>query len=329
MGFLPPWACVLVGCFSVSLAGDSSLSDLYPPLWEESPGQFSDYRVENGKSNPCIPSLLDRLADPSKRTDCGYESGDRLCISVDSWWADINYFLSAISFLAAVDSGIMGISSDQVVLLPPPKDQTEFCLNVSSCRSSFTGAMRMWNVFYQRLQSSSQSFSKLLKYLWAAHVSSLEDADGLFEDKLEYYSKPEAEFGRSWVVAVDYIAASRFPTTLTKVYQFQEGLPPRLLVSGDKAPFIRDFTDLQNIVLFGMNLLYKINESTDYRDWNQDRYNLMKQSQNTHPPSKTTEIPSSRMSESAELSRLLEPKRCTLLQRAWHFQGGVSLQGST
>lgn len=67
----------------------------------------------------------------------------------------------------------------------------------------------------------------------------------------------------------------------------------------------------------------------DYRDWNQDRYNLMKQSQNTHPPSKTTEIPSSRMSESAELSRLLEPKRCTLLQRAWHFQGGVSLQGST
>ena len=80
--------------------------------------------------------------------------------------------------------------------------------------------------------------------------------------RLEYYSKPEAEFGRSWVVAVDYIAASRFPTTLTKVYQFQEGLPPRLLVSGDKAPFIRDFTDLQNIVLFGMNLLYKINEST-------------------------------------------------------------------
>lgn len=49
MAFLPPWACVLVGCFSVSLAGDSSLSDLYPPLWEESPGQFNDYRVENGK----------------------------------------------------------------------------------------------------------------------------------------------------------------------------------------------------------------------------------------------------------------------------------------
>ena len=49
MAFLPPWACALVGCISVSLAGAFSLSDLYPPLWSESPGQFSDYRVENGK----------------------------------------------------------------------------------------------------------------------------------------------------------------------------------------------------------------------------------------------------------------------------------------
>uniref|UniRef100_A0A8C4LMP3 Chromosome 6 open reading frame 58 n=1 Tax=Equus asinus TaxID=9793 RepID=A0A8C4LMP3_EQUAS len=291
MGFLPPWACVLVGCFSVSLAGDSSLSDLYPPLWEESPGQFSDYRVENGKYiiDPWVyPERMgmykillnktaidferfapenkdnilwvlplqhgwqystDRLAAPSKRTDCGYESGDRLCISVDSWWADINYFLSAIPFLAAVDSGIMGISSDQVVLLPPPKDQTEFCLNVSSCRSSFTGAMRTWNVFYQvPFLSFWTNYNCTCFHLFF---------------RLEYYSKPEAEFGRSWAVAVYYIAASRFPTTLTKVYQFKEGLPPRLLVSGDKAPFIRDFTDLQNIVLFGVNLLYKINESTE------------------------------------------------------------------
>lgn len=49
MTFLPFWVFVLAGCFSVSLAEASNLSDLYPPLWEESPSQLSDYKVENGK----------------------------------------------------------------------------------------------------------------------------------------------------------------------------------------------------------------------------------------------------------------------------------------
>lgn len=52
-------------------------------------------------------------------------------------------------FLAAVDSGIMGISSDNVTFLPPPKDQMNFCYNVSSCHSSFPEVMKKWNEFYQ------------------------------------------------------------------------------------------------------------------------------------------------------------------------------------
>ncbi|XP_022417564.1 protein LEG1 homolog [Delphinapterus leucas] len=305
MAFLPPWACALVGCISVSLAGAFSRSDLYPPLWNESPGQFSDYRVENGKYviDPWLYSkrmgmykilmnktasyfekfapdneqnflwglplqhgwqyTTGRLVDPSRRTDCGYEYGDRLCISVDSWWADINYFLCALPFLAAVDSGIMGISSDQVLLLPPPKDQTKFCLNISSCQSSFPKTMKKWNVLYKRLQSPSSSFDDLLKYLWDAHLSSLKDAYKIFEDRLEYYSKPEADFGRDWCVALDYLAAASFPTTFIQVSGFQKGLPPRVLVDGDKAPFISDFTDFQNTVLLGLNLLHQVDNATD------------------------------------------------------------------
>lgn len=48
MASLSSWVCVLVGSFSFSLAGDLNFSDLYPPLWKESPGQFSDYTLENG-----------------------------------------------------------------------------------------------------------------------------------------------------------------------------------------------------------------------------------------------------------------------------------------
>ncbi|XP_036270862.1 protein LEG1 homolog [Pipistrellus kuhlii] len=304
MAFLSLWACLLIGYFSVSLAEAYNFSDLYPPLWKESPGQFSDYRIKNGKYiiNPWVyPERLGmykillsqtasyfekfapeneqnilwglpiqhgwqytsgRLADPSQRTDCGYDSGDHLCISEDSWWADMNYFLSAIPFLAAVSSDIMGISSDQVTLLPPPKDQTKFCLNVSTCQSSFPKTMRKWTIFYQHLQIPSSSFDDLLKYLWDAHTSSLKDAYKIFTDRFQDYSEPEVNFGKTWYVAVGYIAAARFPTTMIKTYEFQKSLPPRMLVNGDRAPNIHDFTELQNIVLLGLNILHEADNDT-------------------------------------------------------------------
>lgn len=49
MAFPSLWVCLLTGCFSVSLTEASNFSDLYPPLWKESPGQFNDYRVKDGK----------------------------------------------------------------------------------------------------------------------------------------------------------------------------------------------------------------------------------------------------------------------------------------
>uniref|UniRef100_H0WKA9 Chromosome 6 open reading frame 58 n=2 Tax=Otolemur garnettii TaxID=30611 RepID=H0WKA9_OTOGA len=302
MAFLPSWVYVLVGCFSASSVGASDLSDMEPTLWKESPGQFSDYRVENGKYliDPwnytkrmgMYKILLNqtaryfekfapeneqnilwglplqygwqyrtgRLADPTGRTDCGSASGDPLCVSVDSWWADLNYFLSSLPFLAAVDSGIMGISSDQVMLLPPPKDQMRFCYDVSSCRSSFHETMNKWNAFYQYLQTPSSNFDDLLKYLWIAHTSTLEDTFKSFEDRCGYYSKPEERFERNWVVAVEYLAALSFPTTLIRSYKFQKGLPPRVLLKTDVVPFISDFTAFQNIVLFALNVLNKLDK---------------------------------------------------------------------
>lgn len=80
--------------------------------------------------------------------------------------------------------------------------------------------------------------------------------------RLEYYSKPEAGFGRDWCVFLDYLAAASFPTIFSTVSEFQQALPPRVLVDGDKAPFISNFTDLQNILLLGLNLLHKVDSAT-------------------------------------------------------------------
>ncbi|XP_010624075.1 protein LEG1 homolog [Fukomys damarensis] len=208
MALPPSWAWVLLGCASASLAGALSLSDLYPPLWQESPGQFSDYRVENGKYviDPWVftdrmgmykvllnrtatyfakfgpeneQNLLwglplqhgwqyrsGRLADPSRQTDCGYKS-NALCVSVSSWSADFNYFLSVLPFLAALDSGVMGTSPDKVTLLPPPKDQMRFCYNVSDCLASFPDLMNQWRIFYEVLCLNFNYFLSVLPFLAA------------------------------------------------------------------------------------------------------------------------------------------------------------------
>ncbi|XP_069866282.1 protein LEG1 homolog [Dipodomys merriami] len=305
MAFIPCWAWVLVGYLSTSVIGAPNLSSFYPPLWEESPGQFSDYKVENGKYiiDPWVytsrmgmykillsqtatyfakfapeneqnvlwglPLQLGwqfrsgRSADPTRKTNCGYESEDHLCISADSWWTDINYFLCAIPFLSAVDSGIMGISPDEVTLLPPPKDQQRFCYNVSGCRSSHPEMMKQWNAFYQYLKSPSTDFDDILRYLWTAHTSSLEGSLGDFEDKLLYYSKPEADFEKSWCVVVNYLVASLYPPTLIRTHNFEKGLPPRVLLKTDIAPFIKGFTPLQNVAVLSLNGLRKLDESTD------------------------------------------------------------------
>eukprot|EP00073_Rattus_norvegicus_P043338 XP_017445360.1 PREDICTED: protein LEG1 homolog [Rattus norvegicus] len=225
MAVLTSWVWVLAGCFSAAVAEISNVISLYPPLWEDSPEQISDYRMEDWKYviNPWVltdrmgmyrillnetatnserygpeneqsflwglPTMLDwqyetgRLADPTGMTDCGNKPEASLCISVDSWWADVNYYLSVLPFLAAVDSGIMGLSPNQFTILPPPKDQMRFCYNVSGCRSAFPETMDMWKDFFQYMQLPSSDSDSLLKKLCDAHTSSLEYPIHAFVDR--------------------------------------------------------------------------------------------------------------------------------------------------
>lgn len=64
-------------------------------------------------------------------------------------FTDANYFLSVIPFLAAVDSGVLGITSDQFTILPPPRDQSKFCYSVSDCKELLGETMDSWNTFFE------------------------------------------------------------------------------------------------------------------------------------------------------------------------------------
>lgn len=70
-----------------------------------------------------------------------------------------------------------------------------------------------------------------------------------------YYSDQESKFEKNWAIAVEYLAAAYYPTTLIRTHDFQSSLPPRILLDTDIAPFIADFTTTQNIVLLSLTVL--------------------------------------------------------------------------
>lgn len=84
----------------------------------------------------------------------------------------------------------------------------------------------------------------------------------LISFSLKYLSDPEANFGKDWANAVDFIAATYFSTDLLTTNNFQVFLPQRMLVVGDVIPFISDFSSQQNRVLLSLSTLYKTNKVT-------------------------------------------------------------------
>ncbi|EAW48093.1 hypothetical LOC389429, isoform CRA_a, partial [Homo sapiens] len=187
-----------------------------------------------------------RLADPTRRTNCGYESGDHMCISVDSWWAG--------HFKGFKSHNVNNDSLGHIQLFTEGRKQ-------GSAKAVASEGPALY------LQSPFSKFDDLLKYLWAAHTSTLADNIKSFEDRYDYYSKAEAHFERSWVLAVDHLAAVLFPTTLIRSYKFQKGMPPRILLNTDVAPFISDFTAFQNVVLVLLNMLDNVDKSIAH--WSQ------------------------------------------------------------
>ncbi|KFP86298.1 UPF0762 protein C6orf58, partial [Acanthisitta chloris] len=210
-----------------------------------------------------------RLADPSHATSCGYESGNLLCQSVRSWWSCMNYYLSVIPFLGAVEAGLFGQLPHEIEILPPEEQREDFCYSVSDCRSRMPKLLDGWTAFFDVKDKavcpatiSSFKLDDALGLMWKAHVLSIAYALPKFQDRLKYLSKPEENFGEDWSNAVDFIAATHFSTDLLTTNKFQAFLPQRMLVEGDVIPSISDFTRQQNKVLFALRALHKANKWT-------------------------------------------------------------------
>ncbi|XP_053565103.1 protein LEG1 homolog [Bombina bombina] len=198
-----------------------------------------------------------RLADNSR----DQKNRDETHISDRSWWACMNYYLSVIPFLGAADAELFKDFPYEIEISHPTEFESDFCYNITDCHSSSSEAMKKWKTFFEFLKTPSPvsdtlKEDDLLFYMWKAHIESLGTALPRCSKRLKYLSKPEGDFGKDWSNAVDFIAATHFPTNFESTNKFQIFLPSRFLVEGDVAPGISDFSEQENRVL---SMLHKIN----------------------------------------------------------------------
>ncbi|XP_012684940.2 liver-enriched gene 1, tandem duplicate 1 [Clupea harengus] len=217
-----------------------------------------------------------RLVDPTGASTCGQESADPMCISPKSWWACVNYYLSVIPFLAAVQTGVIGDGVTKITI-QPAEGAEDYCTSYTDCSTKHADLMALWETFFQTMKTASESGAtdsekrdQILSTMWAAQQASLQQATTSCSERQQSYSGPEITFAQSWVNAADYVSAAYFLSNLEKSVQFMNPLPSRVLTATDSPPNIPDLTAEENHTLYIFSWMSSINRllgGTLVRSW--------------------------------------------------------------
>ncbi|KAI3364417.1 hypothetical protein L3Q82_011210, partial [Scortum barcoo] len=139
-----------------------------------------------------------RFADPTGATTCGLPTGDTTCISTQSWWGCVSYFVSALPFLSAAQQGFMG-----------------------------AGVQRLQSVSESALPDNEKKDSILGLY-WAAQTAST-SASAVCKPRQSHYSSKEISFANSWLNSAQFVSATHFQSNLEKSVKVMNPLPSRVL----------------------------------------------------------------------------------------------------
>ncbi|XP_077981792.1 protein LEG1 homolog [Glandiceps talaboti] len=201
---------------------------------------------------------------------------DIYCVSYNSWWASMNYYLTVIPFLGAVEAEVVNLHGYRLHLEHAEQRSEQYCASISSCNDAYPDTMQKWEQCFLVLKNMTTALDKLgaesskqviidglLKFMWDAHISSIHAVIQGFAPLLKHYPVPERDFGTGWAHLVDFLASSRFATNFTSTTMFQQlCLPKRILQDGDKPPFIFDMSYEENLALYTINSFYTIDYYT-------------------------------------------------------------------
>ncbi|KYQ91408.1 DUF781 family protein [Tieghemostelium lacteum] len=174
-----------------------------------------------------------------------------------SWWADMNYYLSVIPYLAAMELNMV----PQVNIVPPRfMNASLFCLTYEKCNKT---VMDNWVNYFRllrNLQQGQQNNSgtveemnkQLLEIMWIAHTGSINHALMTFNTQLNLYNVKESKFGFGWANFVEILSIINFNTNYTQVSAMEIALPFRLLKWYDFPPLISDLPEPQQVIVSTM-----------------------------------------------------------------------------
>nr|XP_020459478.1 protein LEG1 homolog isoform X2 [Monopterus albus] len=212
-----------------------------------------------------------RLADPTGATTCGLQTGDTSCISTQSWWGCINYFVSALPFLSGAQQGFMG--PEVQVQMQVPADAEDLCTTYANCTALYPDAMSKWNAFFQGLKAAMESplpdnekKDYLLGLYWTAQMASIY-ASAACNARQSHYSSAEVSFANNWLHSAEYVSAVRFHSSLEKSVLFLSPLPSRVL---QDAPNTADLSQEETHTLYifsWMNSIDTLLGGTLIRAW--------------------------------------------------------------
>jgi hypothetical protein len=174
-------------------------------------------------------------------------------MSTNSWWGSVNYYLSVIPILVAVDIGLIPKESFRIIRYE------NFCSNSIECFHQIPNAMAQWHLFFLRLQRSSSCIGNntidkriidkcYLGESWSAYKSSIYNALLLVESKLNNLpSNVEKLFGLGWARLINFISMTRKNTNLYETIKNQRKfLPFRMLKQSDRSSNPNDLPILVN-----------------------------------------------------------------------------------
>ena len=122
-------------------------------------------------------------------TGSGYCSGNP-CVSPNSWWADMNYYLSVLPFLGALNTGVFSPLKYPIYIVKPTgvsdAVKQKFCVSVEECLVKHGELVQDWTDFFERVKDASSWSSSIdpgqdstVALMWKAHTTSIHNGESI------------------------------------------------------------------------------------------------------------------------------------------------------
>jgi hypothetical protein len=178
-------------------------------------------------------------------------------ISLQSWWSGVNYSLSVVPLIGAIQAGLAPQLEISILKSPP---HSKFVYGGGIKRPWVIPAVyhvpvQYWKEFFlaTRLQKPEQDLEPIRKLYWKAYIASTTAAISLHTEELELLPKNEQLFAMGWTRMMDFLSEAAWRTDLSFLLENGRGdLPTRLLTQDDIIGAISEMSNEINLTILSV-----------------------------------------------------------------------------